>query len=93
MVWFGKVHVEETSFRLSGPRQIYPQWHCEDLYVSILQYTECVCEMHDFSKILPPLSEKGGAFDQSDWSVRKKEFTEYEIRVATKDDLPIFTKI
>ena len=44
--------------------------------------------MHDLAKYLTPPSMKGEGYYQADWTVRDKEFSENDIRVATRDELP-----
>ena len=43
--------------------------------------------MHDLYRYSTPLSKKGDMFYQSDWKLRNREFTEDDIRVATKYSL------
>ena len=56
--------------------------------LGILQYAERVREMHDIVKFLPSPSKNGYEYDQVDWNVRDKEFSEGDICVATKDSFP-----
>ena len=43
--------------------------------------------MHDLDKLLHPPSNKGGEYDQADWTIRNKEFSEGYICVETKDGI------
>ena len=40
--------------------------------VSILKYTECVREIHDLAKYLPPPLMKGGDYNKAYWAFREK---------------------
>ena len=51
--------------------------------VSILHYVKRVRNMHDIDNFLPLPSRKGDKFDQENWKVRNKEFSDDEICVAT----------
>ena len=54
----------------------------------ILQYADHIHDIHNLAKYLPTPSLKGGDYNQADWAVREKEWSEYEIRVETKDWVP-----
>ena len=56
--------------------------------VSILQYAECVRQMHELDKYLTPPSNKGDIYDQSNWRVRDYDFTEDNIHITIKDVIP-----
>ena len=56
--------------------------------IGIIQYTERFWDMQDISKYLPPHSNKGGYFEQTDWDIRDKYFNEDVIHIATKDWIP-----
>ena len=58
------------------------------LRVGIIQYDERICEMHDLYKYPPPPWIKGDSYDQADWTIRNKEFSECEISVETRYGLP-----
>ena len=52
--------------------------------VIILQYYKHISEMHELDLYLPPPPKKGNMYDQSNWRFRDLDFTEDEIRIATK---------
>ena len=51
-------------------------------------YAECVHEMHDLAKHLPPPPMKGGSAEADYWTVRKQKFTASEVQLEIKDGLP-----
>ena len=52
--------------------------------VGILQYAECVCEMNELAKYLPPPSMKDQEYDEADWAIYDKEFSDNDIWIANK---------
>ena len=46
--------------------------------------------MYELDNYLPPPSNNGDVYDQSNWWVRNIYFAEDDIRVATKDGLPTY---
>ena len=58
--------------------------------VGIIQYTDHVCEMHDFDKYLPPPSMKGGKYDQADWIICQKYSlsTRFVLQLGTASQHP-----
>ena len=54
----------------------------------ILQYSGHVREMHNLAKYLPPPSMKGEEYDEADWNICSKQFSEDEICVETRDRVP-----
>ena len=56
--------------------------------VGLLQYAECIQDMYNLAKHLPPLSKKGREYNQEDCNISDKEFNEDVIRFATKDGRP-----
>ena len=55
--------------------------------VFILQYSKGFREINNLFKYLPPSPMKGEEYDEADWSVRDKQFSENQIHVKTKDRL------
>ena len=55
--------------------------------VGILKYAERIREMHYLDMYLPTHLMKEGEYNKADWDVCRRELSEYEICVATKDGL------
>ena len=95
----GELCFELLNFILRKHRSVF-QEHIKYIHdnilnpfrLSILQYSERVRQMYDIDKVLPPHPKKRGELDQKYQSVHNKQFTEDEIRVATKDALCISMK-
>ena len=56
--------------------------------VKIIRYAERVREMHDLAKYIPPPSMKDESAMSDHWSVRNKDFTVSDLRLAIRDGLP-----
>ena len=55
--------------------------------VGNLQNDECVSEMNELARYPHPPSTKGREYNDSDWAVCDKQFSDHEISVATRDRL------
>ena len=58
------------------------------LMVSIIQYSERVCKMHEMDNYLPHYSNKGDIYDQDNWRFRNRGFTEYKIYIVNNYVIP-----
>ena len=57
--------------------------------VGIIKYNERVREIHNLEKYLPPPLMKGQEYNEADWEVRDKGLSDNNIRVTTRNKLPI----
>ena len=60
--------------------------------VSILQYDERVCKMHNLAKYTTRHFTKGREYYDADWAVCDNEFSDNEFGVATRKRLPTFVQ-
>ena len=58
--------------------------------VSILQYDERGCKMHEQVKYFPPRLIKGGGFKSAYWDVRNRGLKKDVVQVTNNDGLPTY---